>query len=167
MYGINSSVTKSYHFNVLSIYLILRHNYSCLDDGGFIHSSHRFSRSQEVFCFFPDLIICILFFAIVVVQLLNHVWLFAIPWTIERQASLSFTISQSLLKLMSIVSVRHRTISSSVVPFSSCPQTFPASGSFPMTCLFASVGQSIGASASTSVNNAAHYLRYWSLCFDS
>ena len=45
----------------------------------------------------------------------------------------------------------HPTISSSVVPFSSCPQSFPASGSFPMNQLFASGGQSIGVSASTSV----------------
>ena len=46
---------------------------------------------------------------------------------------------------------RHPTISSSVVPFSSCLQSFPASGSFPMSRLFAPGGQSIGASASTSV----------------
>ena len=39
---------------------------------------------------------------IVVVQLLTHVWLFTTPWTAARQASLSFTISPSLLKLMSI-----------------------------------------------------------------
>ena len=45
----------------------------------------------------------------------------------------------------------HPTISFSVVPFSSCPQFFPASGSFPMSQLFASGRQSIGASASTSV----------------
>ena len=45
----------------------------------------------------------------------------------------------------------HLTISSSVTPFSSCPQSFPASGSFPMSRLFASGGQSIGASASASV----------------
>ena len=45
----------------------------------------------------------------------------------------------------------HPTISSSVVPFSSCPQSFPASGFFPMSQLFASAGQSIGVSASTSV----------------
>ena len=45
----------------------------------------------------------------------------------------------------------HPTISSSVVPFSSGPQSFPASGSFPMSQLFASGGQSIGVSASTSV----------------
>ena len=42
-------------------------------------------------------------------------------------------------------------ISSSVIPFSSCPQSLPASGSFPMSQLFASSGQSIGVSASTSV----------------
>ena len=41
----------------------------------------------------------------------------------------------------------HPTISSSVVPFSSCPQSFPASGSFPMSQFFASGGQSIGVSA--------------------
>ena len=45
----------------------------------------------------------------------------------------------------------HPTISSSVVPFSSCLQSFPASGSFQMSQLFASGGQSIGISASTSV----------------
>ena len=46
---------------------------------------------------------------------------------------------------------RHPTISSCVVPFSSCPQSFPASGSFQMIQLFASGGQSIRVSASTSV----------------
>ena len=45
----------------------------------------------------------------------------------------------------------HPTISSSVIPFSSCPQSLPASGSFQMSQLFASGGQSIGVSASTSV----------------
>ena len=45
----------------------------------------------------------------------------------------------------------HPTISSSVIPFSSCSQSFPASGSFQMSQLFASGGQSIGVSASTSV----------------
>ena len=46
----------------------------------------------------------------------------------------------------------HPIISSSVIPFSFCLQSFPASGSFPMSQLFASGGQSIGASASTSVH---------------
>ena len=45
----------------------------------------------------------------------------------------------------------HPTISSSVAPFSSCLQSFPASGSFPMTWLFTSGGQTIGASVSVSV----------------
>ena len=45
----------------------------------------------------------------------------------------------------------HPTISSSAVPFFSCPQSFPASGSFQMSQLFTSCGQSIGLSASTSV----------------
>ena len=45
----------------------------------------------------------------------------------------------------------HPTISSSEVPFSSCPQSFPASGSFPMSQFFTSGGQSIGASTSASV----------------
>ena len=45
----------------------------------------------------------------------------------------------------------HPTISSSVIRFSSCPQSFPASGSFPMSQLFASGGQSIGVSASALV----------------
>ena len=45
----------------------------------------------------------------------------------------------------------HPAISSSVIPFSSCPQSFPASGSFPVSQFFASGGQSIGVSASASV----------------
>ena len=45
----------------------------------------------------------------------------------------------------------HPAISSTVIPFSSCPQSLPASGSFPMSQLFASGGQSIGVSASASV----------------
>ena len=85
------------------------------------------------------------------VQLLSRVWLFATPWTAARQASLSITNSQSLLKLVSIESVVHPTFSSSVVPFSSHIQSFPASGSFPMSQFFTSSGQSIGASASASV----------------
>ena len=46
---------------------------------------------------------------------------------------------------------RHPIISSSVLPFSSCPQSFPASGFFPMSQLFVLVGRSIRASASASV----------------
>ena len=85
------------------------------------------------------------------VQSFSHVWLFVTPWTAACQASLSITYSQSLHKLMSIESVCHPTISTSVVPFSFCLQSFPASGSFQMSQFFASVGQSIGASVSASV----------------
>ena len=73
------------------------------------------------------------------------------PMNRSTPASLSITNSRSSLRLTSIESVCHPTISSSVVPFSSCPQSFPASGSFPMSQFFASGGQSIGVSASTSV----------------
>ena len=62
------------------------------------------------------------------------------PWTTPGQASLSITNSQSLLKLMSIESVMPPN-----------HQSFPASGSFQMSQFFASGGQSIGVSASTSV----------------
>ena len=58
------------------------------------------------------------------------------------------TNSQSLPKLMSIESVMP---SNHVISFSSCPQSFPASGSFQMSQLFTAGGQSIGVSASTSV----------------
>jgi len=85
------------------------------------------------------------------VQSLSHVQLFATPWTAAHQASLSITNYQSLLKLMSIESVMHPTISSSVVPFTSHLQSFPASGSFPMSWFFALGGQTIGVSASTSI----------------
>ena len=78
-------------------------------------------------------------------------WLFVTPWTVACQASLSTTNSGSLLKFMSIESVMHPTISSSVIPFSSCPQSFPASESFPMSQPFTSSGQSIAVSASASV----------------
>ena len=88
---------------------------------------------------------------LVVVQLLSHVQLFATPWTTACQASLSFTISWSLLKLMSIESVMSSNHLILCCPLSYCLQSFPALGSFQMSQLFASGGQSIGASASASV----------------
>ena len=85
------------------------------------------------------------------VQSLCRVWLFATPWTAALQASLSITNSQSLLKLMSIESWCHPTILSFVLPFSSCLQSFSASGSFQISQFFASGCQSIRVSASASV----------------
>ena len=90
----------------------------------------------------------------VVVQSLNHVWPFAISWTAAHQVlwpydspSLSPGICSSSCTLSQWC---HPTISPSVVPFS-CPQSFIASGSFPMSHLFPSCGQSTGASTSVSV----------------
>ena len=76
-----------------------------------------------------------------VVQSISRVQLFVTPWTVAPQASLSFTIYWSLLKLMSTESVMPPN---HLVPFSSCLQSFPASGSFLMGWLFTSGGQSIG-----------------------
>ena len=83
------------------------------------------------------------------VQWLSHIRLFSTPWTVACQASLSITNSRSPPKPMSWWC--HPTNSSFVIPFSSCPQSFPASGSFQMSQFFTSGGQSIGVSASTSV----------------
>ena len=82
------------------------------------------------------------------VQLLSRVWLFVTLWSATHQISLSITKSHSLLKLMSSSLWCHPTISSSVVPFYSCLQAFPASGSFKMSQLSTSGGQNIGVSAS-------------------
>ena len=84
-------------------------------------------------------------------QLLSHVQLFVTSWTAARKASLYITNSWSLHKLMSTVSSTYPTISSSVVPFSSCFQSVPASRSFQMSQFFTSGAQSIGVSASASV----------------
>ena len=83
----------------------------------------------------------------VIVQSLSRVQLSVTLWTAARQASWSFSVSQDLLKLMSTELVM---TSSHLIPFSSCPQYFPASASFPMSWLLASGGQNIGASASAS-----------------
>ena len=92
------------------------------------------------------------YLGIFVVQLLRWVQFFATPWTAPCQASLSFTVPPRVCSNSCLLNQWcHPTISSSVVPFSSCPQSFPASGSSPMSPLFASGGQSIGASPSASV----------------
>ena len=89
--------------------------------------------------------------AVLVVQSLSHVWLFATPWTAAHQASLSFTISQSLLRLMSTESVMPSNHLILCCPIPSYLQSFPASGSFSMSKFFTSGGQSIRASASAAV----------------
>ena len=86
-----------------------------------------------------------------VIQLLSSDWLFVTPWTAARQTSLSFTISWSLFKLMSIELVMPSNHLILYFPLFSCPQPLPASGSFPKSHLFASGGKNIGASPSESV----------------
>ena len=72
-------------------------------------------------------------------------------WTAACQTSLSITSFQSLLELMSIELMMPSNHLILCHPFSACPKSFPASGSFQMSQLFPSSGQSIGVSASTSV----------------
>ena len=69
-------------------------------------------------------------------------------WVVACQAPLSSAISQSLFKCMSVML---STISSSATCFSCCLQSFPASGTFPTSQLYASGGQRIGASPLASV----------------
>ena len=86
-----------------------------------------------------------------VVQLLSHIRLFATSWSAACQAFLSFIISWSLLKLMSIESVmppNHLILCHSFLPL---PSVFPVSRSFLISWLFATCGQSTGASASASI----------------
>ena len=85
------------------------------------------------------------------VQSLSCVRLFVSPWTAAHQTSLSITNSKAYPNPCPLSQWCHPTVLSSVVPFSSCPQSFPALGSFQMSQFFASRGQSIGVSASTSV----------------
>ena len=93
---------------------------------------------------------------LVVVQSLSHVRLFATPWTAAGQASLSFIISLILLRLMSTDSGMPSNHLILCCPFS-YPKSFPASGSFLMSELFASGGQSIGASFNFSISPSKEY----------
>ena len=74
----------------------------------------------------------------------------ATPWTVAHQVSLSITNSRTLLKLMSIESVMSSNHLILCHPLLFCFQSFPASGSFPVS-QFSSGGQIIGVSASASV----------------
>ena len=82
---------------------------------------------------------------------LSRVRLFTVSWIPACQASLSITNSRVYSNSRPSSRWCHPAISSSVIPFSSCPQSLPASGSFPMSQFFAWGGQSTGVSASASV----------------
>ena len=87
----------------------------------------------------------------VVLQLWGCVQLFAAPCSAVHQASLSFIIPHGLLKVMSLELMMSYNYLILCHPLSFCPQSFPASGSFPMSWLFSSGGQNIGASVTASV----------------
>ena len=84
------------------------------------------------------------------VQSLSHIRLYATPWTAARQASLSITIFWVHSDPCPSSQWCHPALSSSVVPFSSCPQSLRTSGTFPMSQLFTWGGQNTGISASAS-----------------
>ena len=101
-------------------------------------SAHRISQARILIAIF---------------QSLSHVWLFATPWTVAWQASLFFTISQSLLKLMSIELVMPSNHLILCQPLLLQPLTFSSIRVFSMSQFFPSGGQSIGASASVFLMN--------------
>ena len=84
-------------------------------------------------------------------QLLSHVQLFATPWTAAHRPPCPSPTPRVYSNSCLLSQWCHPTISSSVIPLSSCPQSFPASGSFQMSQFFTSGSQSIGVSASASV----------------
>ena len=81
----------------------------------------------------------------------SRIQLFATLWTAACKASLSFMSLRACSNSCSLSRWSHLTTSSSVIPFSSCLQSFSAFGSFPMSLLLISGAQSTGASASASV----------------
>ena len=87
----------------------------------------------------------------VVAQLLSHVWLFATPWLQSTRLPCSSPYPRACSNLCPLSWWCHPFISSSVVLFPSCLQSFPASVSFPTSQLFALGSQSIGAAVSASV----------------
>ena len=137
----------------------------CIIDSRFIHLI-RTDSDAFIFCGWVIFIVymyhrfCIhssvdghlgCFYVLSSVLSLSRVWLIVTPWTAARQASLSITNSRAYSNSCPSSWWRHPDISSSVVPFSSCRQSSPASRSFLMSQFFTSGGQSIGASASASV----------------
>ena len=105
-------------------------------------------KKKTPLCILAQCLACLECF---VVQSLSHVQLFATPWTAGCQAFLSFTISQSLLKLMSIELVMPSNHLILCCPLLLLPSILPRIRVFLMSRLFASGGPSIGASASVSV----------------
>ena len=115
--------------------------------------SHHFVTDIYIYLIFFQIILCIQFLCSTNPDQFSRFFTSnsVTPWTAACQASLSITNSGAYSNSCPLSQWCHPTISSSVVCFSSCPQSFPAPGSFQMSQLFASGGQRIRASASASV----------------
>jgi len=114
------------------------------------HAISSFTRTQDSLSALLRLNVCV---CVCVshfssVQLLSRVRLFVTPMNCSTPG---LPVHHQVPNSRPLSWWCHPTISSSVVPFSSCPQSFPTSLSFQMSQLFTSDGQSIGISASTSV----------------
>ena len=96
------------------------------------------------------------FMVIVAVQWLSRIWLFATPWTAARQASLSFTVSQRLLKLMSIESVMPSNHLVLCYPLPFLPSVFPSIRVFSSESVFHIRGPSFW-SFSFSISTSNEY----------
>ena len=125
--------------------------YSVSEQGSQLMIQGFFSRLLADLHLLPFFLISWCKFHLVVVCLFSYVQLFWTPWTAACQASLSFTISWSLLKLMSIESLMPSNHLILCHPPLLPPSIFRTSGSFPMSQFFPSSGQSTGVSASASV----------------
>ena len=93
------------------------------------------------------------FYTYSLVQLLSNVWLFVTPWTEAHTLPCPSPFPKVCSNSCPLSQWCHPTISSSVIPISSCLQSFPASRSFPMIWLLSSGGRCIEVSASASVHS--------------
>ena len=120
---------------------------------------------KQSYSLFNDVFLVLLF----IVQILSRVWLFEIPWIAARQSSLSFTMSRSLLKLMSVESMMPPNRLVLCHPLLLLPSIFPSFTVFSNELALKSGGQNIGASASVLPVNIQGWFPlgltgFWCLC---
>ena len=139
------STLSARNFSIFIIY-VLSYQYDNFNISAISESAFDALSLQKKMCLSCSTSLLLLF-----VHLLSCVRLCATPWTAARQVSLSFTISQSLLKLMSIESVMLSNHLILCHPLLLPPSIFPSIRVFLTSQLFASGGRRIGTSASASV----------------
>ena len=128
----NGKVDKSHYWRSWTLKIFLHKLIRMMKCGLVREPIKNVTAIVDISCFCQDA---------VVVQSFSHVRLFATPWTAARQASLSITNSRVYSNSCPSSQWCHPTLSSSVVPFSSCLQSFPASESIRMNQLFTSGGK--------------------------